>query len=61
VVLASSALHEGLHFEKCENLLLQHFLPLLEDPKNIEKRDFFGIYYYLMGSCLKGKKKFPRI
>jgi len=40
IALSSEALNEGLHFEKCEKILNEEFLPLLEDPK-ITKKGIF--------------------
>jgi len=53
----AEASREGKQFQKCLEILEKMSL-LLEKPENSTKREYFGIYNYLKGSCLKGVKNY---
>jgi len=51
-------LRDGQQWDQCLNILETEFTDLLADPKNLENRDYFAVYYYLKGCCQKGKKQY---
>jgi len=57
VFVPAEASREGKQYQKCLEML-EKMLPILEKPENSTKRDYFAIYNYLKGSCLKGLKNY---
>jgi len=55
--ICTDALREGKQFDKCLDNL-EKMMSVLQKPENATKRDYFAVYYYIKGGCLRGLQKY---